>query len=287
MSKVLNILMEKSNFAGEELEIYFTIVNFNIWVFLGNALTKILKYDNVFDAVRDYVTKKNCLDEKEMNWKLREARVKFINKEGLYELADNSSMENSANFKKWLNTDLFPNIWNREEILIFVKDHTIKNVAQITTMEQRQLNFLLLNKFNVLLKCFEEWQKSVKLQLAEKDAALEHIISLFKKRDFQSLENLFETFQPMKRELWYILKIYYLGVDFLTDRHQYFSVLCKKTELDKFERPNFGKLIYFKDSPIHIMVSIFFFISYAIDNLNIFFCFLSGLRKSEKKNCEL
>ncbi|ACI28770.1 BRO-B [Agrotis ipsilon multiple nucleopolyhedrovirus] len=106
----------KVQFANENVEIVSVRdENDQLWL-LANPFARILEYSNAPKAISTYVTEKNqkCLEQMQsaqlgktiLTSSSIQAKSKFINKAGLFELIQASRMPKAQEFRNWVNSDL-------------------------------------------------------------------------------------------------------------------------------------------------------------------------------------
>lgn len=78
-------------------------------MFLGSDVAKVLGYSNPTKAIRDHVENEDKLTERiVLSGQNREAI--FINESGLYSLIFSSKLESAKRFKKWVTSEVLPQI---------------------------------------------------------------------------------------------------------------------------------------------------------------------------------
>nr|AOL57213.1 BRO-B [Chrysodeixis includens nucleopolyhedrovirus] len=109
-------------FGNKNLEVVCVVDdNGERWM-LANPFARILEYSNAPKAISTYVSDNNqsCLDKIQsaqdgktcVTSSYVQAKSKFINKAGLFELIQNSKMPKALEFRNWINSDLLPKLCN-------------------------------------------------------------------------------------------------------------------------------------------------------------------------------
>lgn len=115
----------KVQFTNKNLEVIsLTDENNELWM-LANPFARILEYSNAPKAISMYVTENNqlCLEQIRsaqlgqtcMTSSFVQAKSKFINRAGLFELIQGSKMPRAQEFKQWINSDLLPKLCDNGE----------------------------------------------------------------------------------------------------------------------------------------------------------------------------
>nr|AGE61316.1 BRO-A [Chrysodeixis chalcites nucleopolyhedrovirus]AGE61764.1 BRO-A [Chrysodeixis chalcites nucleopolyhedrovirus] len=115
----------KVRFGNEDI-VVVTIFDDNgqLWM-LANPFARILEYSNAPKAISTFVSDKNqlCFENLKssqsrqtcMTSSFVQAKSKFINRAGLFELIQNSKMPKAQEFKQWINSDLLPTLCQQRE----------------------------------------------------------------------------------------------------------------------------------------------------------------------------
>ncbi|AFO70754.1 antirepressor protein [Staphylococcus phage SAP6] len=94
------------NFEGESVR---TVVKDNQTYFVGNEVAKILGYSNYRNAINNHAE-----DEDKLRTQIRYAgqlrTVTLINESGLYSLIFSSKLESAKRFKRWVTSEVLPDI---------------------------------------------------------------------------------------------------------------------------------------------------------------------------------
>ncbi|AXN77272.1 bro7 [Heliothis virescens ascovirus 3i] len=110
----------KVQFAGHDLNVISVRdVHGELWL-LANPFARILEYSRANDAVRQHVSVNNSKNYEEIKSRRFtvthvtsssvQAKSKFINRAGLFELIQASRMPKAQEFRDWINSDLLPKL---------------------------------------------------------------------------------------------------------------------------------------------------------------------------------
>lgn len=154
-------------------------INFDgtLWM-LASPLTSMLGYEKSYNAIRDHVSPKNCIEY----GKIRSVTplrpwTKFINETGLYELILNSQIPNAENFKKWV-TDVL--LSKSKDVPLSVKRRLDEQEQEIQHQKRRLDNQdkILNNSFNHLTSILNKFAEQKEQILGCQNELSRQIINL-------------------------------------------------------------------------------------------------------------
>ncbi|AOL56752.1 BRO-A [Chrysodeixis includens nucleopolyhedrovirus] len=160
--------LSKVNFAGRSLEV-FTVVDpkGEKW-HQANPFADALGYNNPYKAVSDHVSEENqknydCIesvrcgttcgltDESSMLPPSIQAKTKFINTAGVFELINASEMPAAKRFRTWENNDLLPTLCHEGEYNMAKFQFANADLEVISIMDDAGQLWFLANPFATML----------------------------------------------------------------------------------------------------------------------------------------
>lgn len=182
----------KVNFGNEELEVVSVKDrNGQLWL-LANPFARILQYVSAPNAIAKFVSDKNQrsfenikshrYDETYVTSSYVQAKSKFINRAGLFELIQGSKMPKAKEFRSWVNSDLLVKLSDTGEYTIdggnIQKVNFANHTIDVFTIECNGEKWHRANPF------------AETLGYAVPHIAIQRFVSVNNKRDFEQIRSI-------------------------------------------------------------------------------------------------
>lgn len=242
----MSLVQKSFSFAGRELSIHsFTDNNGVVWM-LANPFAEMLGYKNRKVAIQDNVSADNKMSfggGLKTATTIRggpgskiQAKSKFINKKGLYELIMRSTMPNAVEFQMWITSDVLPGLEERGSY----------SMKQAPIQQQEQMNAIHQIVDGVPATWYDEkivlLERERQVLLRNEQLAIEKE-ELYKKMLGMTVD---VVKRPKDNTKHHILCVYYVGSQ--ESEFVYRGVRCQKRSLSR-ARPPQEELIYSSESP--------------------------------------
>nr|AOL57036.1 BRO-A [Chrysodeixis includens nucleopolyhedrovirus]QGW49165.1 BRO-A [Chrysodeixis includens nucleopolyhedrovirus]QGW49445.1 BRO-A [Chrysodeixis includens nucleopolyhedrovirus]QGW49725.1 BRO-A [Chrysodeixis includens nucleopolyhedrovirus]QGW49865.1 BRO-A [Chrysodeixis includens nucleopolyhedrovirus] len=160
--------LSKVNFAGRSLEVFTVVDSKGEKWHQANPFADALGYNNPYKAVSDHVSEENqknydCIesvrcgttcgltDESSMLPPSIQAKTKFINTAGVFELINASEMPAAKRFRTWENNDLLPTLCHEGEYNMAKFQFANADLEVISIMDDAGQLWFLANPFATML----------------------------------------------------------------------------------------------------------------------------------------